>query len=80
MHASPELPPDLPPPRTERQGQIRTVDIVVDTADIGGHRPLTLPNVPLPISFKYIAEKLVANGMYLHKAHEIYLKKGIFKV
>ena len=56
---------DLPPPYTETyplQEQVRTVDVVIDTTDVGGRHPLTLPNVPLPLSFDYLAERLASNG------------------
>ena len=56
---------DLPPLYTETyhaEEQVRTVDVVIDTSEVGGSHPLTLPNVPLPLSFDYLAERLVTNG------------------
>ena len=55
---------------TRHQRKVRTVDVVIDTSDVGGYQPLTLPNVPLPISFTYLTERLAANGMYVHDTNE----------
>ena len=41
----------------------RTVDIVVDTTATGGSGSITLSNVPVPVTFAYLAEKLQEHGM-----------------
>ncbi|KIP10611.1 hypothetical protein PHLGIDRAFT_115368 [Phlebiopsis gigantea 11061_1 CR5-6] len=57
---------DLPPPYTEihaTQERVRTIDVVIDTADVGGRHPLILPNVPLPLTFDYLTKRLATNGL-----------------
>lgn len=45
---------------------MRTVDVVVDTSSIGGRSPITLRNVPLPLSFHGLVRKLTSQGVCLH--------------
>ena len=40
----------------------RFVDVVVDTLGIGGSGNVIFRDVPVPITFAYLAEKLVESG------------------